>query len=177
MLLAEVEPKSRTHKDSSEFSRREISAIPLERRVRFCGTAGAEAWSEEPRKNLITLSATDGMYDYTRASYAHHLRGRSLARFSLNINLALEGGAVLNRNTVRRNITVYHRRLPQLDSLRSADGAIYLALDHNALGIHGGLDSSIRPDDQAVVAKLNAAFNVPIHVQVFGARQLSFNNY
>src|SRR5258708_7305370 len=63
MLLAEVEPRSSTRNGSSELSRREISAMPLERRLRFCGTAAAEAWSEEPRKNLITLSATDAIND------------------------------------------------------------------------------------------------------------------
>jgi hypothetical protein len=62
-LLAEVEPRSRTHNDSSEFNSREISPMPLERRLRFCGTAGAEAGSEEPRKNLITLSATVAIND------------------------------------------------------------------------------------------------------------------
>src|SRR5258705_4741284 len=59
MLLAEVEPRPSTHRDSTEFSNREISPMPLERRVRFCGTAGAEVFSEEPRKNLITVSATE----------------------------------------------------------------------------------------------------------------------
>jgi len=62
-----------------------------------------------------------------------------------------EGRAVLNRNTVRRNIAVYHRPTSALDSFRSADGAVHLALDHDAFGGHRGLDSSIRPDDQVLL--------------------------
>src|SRR5258705_11373022 len=74
MLLAEVEPRSSTHKGSSEFSSREISAIPLDRRLRFCGTAGAEGWTEEPRKNLITLSATDAIHDCARTNYVLRMK-------------------------------------------------------------------------------------------------------
>jgi hypothetical protein len=61
MLLAEVEPMSSTHNPSSEFSRREISPMPLDRRVNFCGTAGPAVWFEELRKNFITLSETDAI--------------------------------------------------------------------------------------------------------------------
>src|SRR5271169_4778799 len=65
MLLGDVEPRSSTHNASSEpeleFSNREISPMPLERRVNFCGTAGPAVWFEELLKNLITLSATDAM--------------------------------------------------------------------------------------------------------------------
>ena len=38
-----------------------------------------------------------------------------------------------------------------------------------------GLDVSVGPDRQAVVAELNFAFDAAIHIQVFGARQLSFD--
>src|SRR5271157_2217715 len=61
MLLAEVDPMSSTHNPSSEFSRREISPMPLDRRVSFCETAGVTVWFEELRKNLIRLSETDAI--------------------------------------------------------------------------------------------------------------------
>jgi hypothetical protein len=63
MLLGEVEPRSSTHRVFSEleFSNREISPMPLDRRVSFCGTAGPAVWFEELLKNLITLSETDVM--------------------------------------------------------------------------------------------------------------------
>jgi hypothetical protein len=61
MLLAEVAPMSRMHNPSCEFSSREISAMPLERRVSFCGGAGADARFDELRKNFIKLSATDAI--------------------------------------------------------------------------------------------------------------------
>src|ERR1019366_7131464 len=63
MLLAEVEPMSSPHNPSSEFSRREISPMPLDRRVNHCGTAGPAVWFEELRKNFITLSENDAMSD------------------------------------------------------------------------------------------------------------------
>jgi len=52
---------SSTHNPSSEFSRREISPMPLDRRVNFCGTAGPAVRFEELRKNFITLSETDAI--------------------------------------------------------------------------------------------------------------------
>src|SRR3979411_415228 len=61
MLLAEVEPKSSTHSASCELSTREISPIPLDRRVIFCLTAGLAVWFEELLKNFITLSETDAI--------------------------------------------------------------------------------------------------------------------
>src|SRR3982074_1329501 len=61
MLLAEVEPKSSTHSASCELSSREISPMPLERRVTFRVTAGPAAWFEELLKNFITLSETDAI--------------------------------------------------------------------------------------------------------------------
>jgi hypothetical protein len=61
ILLAEVAPISRTQSASCEFKSREISPMPLERRVSFCGTAGLAVWLEELRKNFITLSETDGI--------------------------------------------------------------------------------------------------------------------
>src|SRR5260370_27009201 len=63
MLLAEVAPMSSTHSASSEFSSREISPMPLDRRVSFCGTAEPAVWFEEFRKNFITLSETDAIED------------------------------------------------------------------------------------------------------------------
>src|SRR5277367_1603363 len=61
MLLAEVAPISSTHNVSCEFSNREISPRPLERRVNLFGAAESEAWLEELRKNFITLSETDAI--------------------------------------------------------------------------------------------------------------------
>ena len=52
---------SSTHSPSCEFSSREISAMPLDRRVRLCGTAGRAVWFDELRKNFITLSETDAI--------------------------------------------------------------------------------------------------------------------
>jgi hypothetical protein len=65
MLFAEVEPRSSTHRPSCEFNSREISPIPLDRRVSFCGAAGPAAWFEELRKNFIKLSATDAIFERT----------------------------------------------------------------------------------------------------------------
>ena len=56
---------SSTHSVSCEFSSREISPIPLDRRVSFCGTAEPAVF-EELRKNFITLSETDAMDQCTR---------------------------------------------------------------------------------------------------------------
>src|ERR1700681_4647497 len=61
MLLAEVAPISSTHSASCEFSSREISPMPLDRRGIFLGTAGPAVVFEELRKNFITLSETDGI--------------------------------------------------------------------------------------------------------------------
>src|SRR5512143_376037 len=76
MLLAEVEPMSRTHRPSCEFSNREISAMPLERRVSFCGAAGAAVGFEELRNNFIRLSATDAI------TYRNVERSTSLSTYA-----------------------------------------------------------------------------------------------
>jgi hypothetical protein len=52
-----------------EFSSREISAMPLDRRVRFCGTAAAAVGFEELRKNFITFSETDDIDPRTRSRH------------------------------------------------------------------------------------------------------------
>src|ERR1017187_218016 len=77
MLLAEVAPMSSTHSPSCEFSRREISPTPLERRVSFRGTAGFSAWFEEPRKNFITLSETDAMFKDQSPLHRSHRQAAS----------------------------------------------------------------------------------------------------
>src|SRR5258707_11400360 len=110
MLLAEVDPKSRTHKGSLEFRRREISAMPLERRLRFCGRAAAVACSEEPRKNLITLSATDAINDRSLKYYLPGLRRRGFPRFFLNIHFSAEGCAFFYCDALRSNIAVHGGR-------------------------------------------------------------------
>src|SRR5205814_9289545 len=75
-----------------------------------------------------------------RAVVARHLRSHSLARFSLNINLPLEGSAVFDCDAVGRHVAIDHCRLPQLDSLGRADRAIDLSLNHYALRVHRRLD-------------------------------------
>src|SRR5260370_31353906 len=63
MLLAEVAPMSSTHSASSEFSSREISPMPLDRRVSLSWAAAPPVWFEEFRKNFITLSEKDALYE------------------------------------------------------------------------------------------------------------------
>ena len=88
------------------MSSREISAMPLDRRLRFCGTAGAEGWTEEPRKNLITLSATVAIHYCARTNYVLRLGRRSLSSFSLDINFPAERSAFFNRNSLRGDVAI-----------------------------------------------------------------------
>src|SRR6266566_2545465 len=174
MLLAEVAPMSSTHSASCEFSSREISPMPLDRRVIFRGTAGPAVVFEELRKNFITLSETDAINPCAR----HYLRRREPCRFSglfLNINLAFQEGALFNGDALCGHVTVYHCRFSQLHPIRGIHRPIQLTLDHHRLGGYVGLDVSVRTDCQAVVAELNLPFDAAIHVQVFGARHLSLD--
>src|SRR6202521_4318500 len=174
MLLAEVAPMSSTHSASCEFNSREISPMPLDRRVIFRGTAGPEVVFEELRNNFITLSETDAIDPCPRPC----LRRREPRRFSglfLNINLPFQEGALFNGDALRGHVAIYHRRLSQLHAIRGIHGPIQLTLNHHGLGGHVGLDVSVRPDRQTVVAELNFPFDAAIHVQVFGARHLSLN--
>src|SRR6267378_3353527 len=174
MLLAEVAPMSSTHSASSEFSSREISPIPLDRRVIFRGAAGPAVWFEELRKNFITLSETDAIDACAR----HYLRRHEPCRFSglfLNINLPFKEGTLFDGDALRGHVAVYHRRLSQLHAIRGIHGPIQLTLNHHGLGGDVSLDISVRPDRQAMVAELNFPFDAAIHVQVFGARHLSLD--
>src|SRR6202140_4195350 len=183
MLLAEVAPMSSTHSASCEFSSREISPMPLDRRVIFLGTAGPAVVFEELRKNFITLSETDAIDPCARRYLPPlltrpYLRRREPRRFSglfLNVNLPFQEGALFNGDALRGHVAIYHRRLSQLHAIRGIHGPIQLTLTHHGLGGHVGLDVSVRPDRQTVVAELNFPFDAAIHVQVFGARHLSLN--
>src|SRR5208282_3344011 len=119
----------------------------------------------------------------TRAPVSlHQLPGsrRSRSRFSavfLNIDLPFQERALLNGDALRGQIASHHRRLSQLHTIGGVHASIHLTLNDYRLGADVGLDISVRPDCQAVVAKLNAAFDVAIHVQVFGSRQLSLDDH
>src|SRR5216684_1836252 len=174
MLLAEVAPMSSTHSASCEFSSREISPMPLDRRVIFLGTAGPAVCFEELRKNFITLSETDAIDPCAR----RYLRRREPRRFSglfLNINLPFQEGALFNGDALRGHVAIYHRRFSQLHAIGGINRPIQLTLNHHRLGSDVGLDVSVRPDCQAVVEELNFPCDVAIHVQVLGARHLSLD--
>src|SRR5208282_434137 len=129
MLLGELEPRSSTHSAFSEleFSNREISPMPLDRRVSFCGTAGPAVWFEELLKNLIRLSETDamsnGLCSTTGAQRPVHngpctgsrhqpaILRRCGPRFSalfLNIDLPFQERALFNGDALRGHIARYH---------------------------------------------------------------------
>src|SRR5215470_17661787 len=143
MLFAEVEPRSSTHRPSSVFSRREISPMPLERRIRFCGAEGAAGCSEEPRNSFITFSATDAIEDCVRQLYATGLRSYRFPGLFLNIHLALEISSVFDRDALRHNIAAHHRGLLELHAVGDSDFSIQLPLDGDAFGADAGLHDSI----------------------------------
>lgn len=117
---------SSTHNPSSTLTRREISPMPLDRRVNFCGAVVPVVRFEELRKNFITLSETDAMSEdqwrvYPSPVYARHFslrRGRRrLSRFFLNIDLPFQERAFFNGDALRSHIAGYHRRLPQVHAI------------------------------------------------------------
>src|SRR5271167_672391 len=103
---------------------------------------------------------------------------RRRSRFSalfLNVNLPFQKRALFNGYALRGHIARYNRRLSQLYTIGGVHTSIQCTLNHYGLGADVGLDLSVRPDREAVVAKLNVAFDAAIHVQVFGSRQLSLD--
>src|SRR5208337_2354803 len=162
MLLAEVEPMSSTHSPSPEveFSNREISAMPLDRRVSLCRTAGPAVCFEELQKNFITLSETSGIDRRSMrpvARWARHFSRRGGPRFSglfLNIDLPFQERALFNGDALGGQVASYHRRLSQVHAIGGVHAPIQLTLNHHGLGANVGLDVSVRPDRQAVVAQL-----------------------
>src|SRR5260370_4453457 len=114
MLLAEVAPMSSTHSASSEFSSREISPMPLDRRVSFCWAAAPAVWFEEFRKNLITCQKQmPSMNAPGRAISPPFLRRRGHRRLPglfLNINLAFQERALFNGDALRGHVAGYDRR-------------------------------------------------------------------
>ena len=95
----------------------------------------------------------------------------------MNIHFPFQESTLFNRNALRGHVARHHRRLPQLHAIRSVYAAIQLTENHQYFGANVGLDLSIRTDRKAVVAQLNLSFDIAIHIQVLGARQLSLNDH
>src|SRR6266702_1033574 len=162
MLVAEVEPRSRTHIGRSASHARESSPSPLERRVSFwaaCGVA-VSAPLDEPRKSFMKFCVTDAIRPYTppgpRRRYPNpsidissntlthgagswELLSCGFLRFALNVDFAFEVGAFFNRNPLRGNVAGNHGGLAQFDAVAGHYVALQLALHHHHFGVYRGL--------------------------------------
>src|SRR5579863_1750207 len=66
MLVAEVDPRSSTHRPWADSQVRDSSLKPLERRVSFCAPCpGMVSAPDEPRKSFMKFCETDDILDST----------------------------------------------------------------------------------------------------------------
>ena len=94
----------------------------------------------------------------------------------MNINLALQISAFLNRDALRRDISGDHRRLAQLNAVTGLDVALQFALHHHPLGLDAAFHLAVGANRQAVAFESNAALDLAIQIQIFAPVKLALDD-
>src|ERR1700680_4371992 len=102
-------------------------------------------------------------------------RGVWLGSFLLDLYLALEVSAILDRNTLGHNITEDDGGFPHLYSITGPNVALQLALNHHTLGVDIGMNLAVRSDHQVIALQLDNAVNCAIDVQVLASGKFSLD--
>jgi len=82
----------------------------------------------------------------------------------LNIDTALEEGAVFYDHPRRHQVAGKRAGLADLDAINGAHVSLDASLDDDFLGIDIGLHAAIRPHGQVVFAQFDGALHLPVNV-------------
>jgi hypothetical protein len=93
----------------------------------------------------------------------------------MDINLALQIGALFDGDTLGRDIAGNNRGLTQFDAIAGLNVALEFSLHHNPFGVHAGFDLAVGANRQAVAFQGDAAFDLAIHIKIFAARKFALD--
>src|SRR5258708_20260903 len=93
----------------------------------------------------------------------------------MNIHLALQVGALFNRNALGGDISGDDCGLTQFDAITGLDVALQLALYHYAFGVNAGFDLAVGAYGQAVRLQRDAALDLAIYIKIFAAGEFALD--
>src|SRR5580704_17347585 len=123
-------------------------------------------------RNLAPLSYRS----FARSAGASR-RGLGVHPVPLDLDFALQVGAVFDRNAFRNYVADGYRRLLQFHPVGRPDIAVELPMHDHALGVDVGPDLAVGTDYELISRKFNASLHLSIDVEVLTAREFSLDNH
>src|SRR5436190_18653422 len=93
-----------------------------------------------------------------------------------DLNASLQEGSVLNADALGNDISGQRAFAADIQAIDALDVAGYLAHDHHFAGADIGGDDTVAPHGDAVVGKIDGAFDLAIDIECLGSRDLALDD-
>src|SRR5208283_1629348 len=93
-----------------------------------------------------------------------------------HFHAALEDGAFFDADAMRDHVTREQTFAADVQPVRGVDVALHLAHDHDFFGGDVCRDVSVAADGDAIVGKVNGAFDASVNEERFHARYLTLDD-